>query len=29
MAEAGADPRRRVAQEGWLAKQLTAAAKVI
>jgi integrating conjugative element membrane protein (TIGR03747 family) len=29
MAEAVADPRRRVAQEGWLAKQLTAAAKVI
>ena len=29
MAEAVADPRRRVAEEGWLAKQLTAAAKVI
>ena len=28
MAEAVADPRRRVAEEGWLAKQLTAAAKV-
>ena len=29
MAEAVANPRRRVAEEGWLAKQLTAAAKVI
>ena len=26
MAEAVADPRRRVAEEGWLGKQLTAAA---
>ena len=29
MAEAVANPRRRVAGEGWLAKQLTSAAKVI